>query len=222
MSLTKPLRRTLFAALLGAASIAAVVPPAAAQLTSVNKQIEKRVTADALAAAQRDLAQFVAYQGQRQGAISDFPLQITSMQELKHAKIAYGFAVHTIDPADLLAGRSNLRAMAKPVNQWRFVITINERPVGMATVERVNGRMETVAYGATVLAKDLDFAARLHGNADKSNLRFLRIYQARSDFLEVDSVDGRGRFAPLHSARESLSLNQGARAMSQPASPLLD
>lgn len=222
MSFTLPFRRTLLAALLGAAAATAVVPHAAAQVTSINKQIEKRVTADAMAAAQRDLAKFVAHQSQRQGSVSDFPLQITSLQELKHAKIAYGFAVHTIDPADLLAGRSNLRAMAKPVNQWRFVITINERPVGMATVERVQGRMETVAYGAAVLAKDLDFAAKQHGNADKSNLRFLRIYQARSDFLEVDSADGRGRFAPLHSARESLSLKQGAHAMSASATPLLD
>jgi hypothetical protein len=46
-----------------------------------------------------------------------------------------------------------------------------------------------------------------HGNADKSNLRFVRIFQARSDLIEVtDPRDGRTRYAPLHSARESLKL----------------
>ncbi|UUZ46708.1 hypothetical protein LP420_22785 [Massilia sp. B-10] len=61
-----------------------------------------------------------------------------------------------------------------------------------------------------MLSKDVDAMASFHGNADKSNLRFMRIYQARSDFLEVVGQDGRARFAPLHSARESLMLKQRA------------
>ena len=200
--------------MLAAAALSVAAPFAAAQAPS---------TADALKAAQRDFAQFAAHQMNRKGgSLADFPLQLNNFAELKNAKVGYGFAVHTIDPADLLAGRSTMRAMAKPMSQWRFVISANGRAIGLATVEKINGRYETVSYGGAVLAKDLDAAARQHGNADKSNLRLLRIYQARSDFLAVDSEDGRGRYAPLHSARESLMLQPSVNMMGKPVSKLLD
>ncbi|QYF95924.1 hypothetical protein KY495_05145 [Massilia sp. PAMC28688] len=215
------MRRTLLAVLLGGAALSCAVPGSAAQPTGAAKQADKHAAAEALAAAQRDFTQFAAFQLNQKGGLPDgFPLQVKDVQELKQAKVSYGFAVHTVDPADLLAGRGTMRAMAKPVNQFRFVITVRDRAVGLATVEKIKGRYETVAYGAAVLAKDLDLASRQHGNADKSNLRLLRIYQARSDFLEVDSEDGRGRFAPLHSARASLPLP--AAMLGQPSSRLLD
>ncbi|WGG49798.1 hypothetical protein [Rugamonas sp. DEMB1] len=42
-------------------------------------------------------------------------------------------------------------------------------------------------------------------------MRFVRVYQPQSDFLEVVSAeDAKTRFAPLHSARLSLLLTQKA------------
>jgi hypothetical protein len=194
-----------------------------AQAPMSSQQVEKGATAQAFAAAQRDFAQFALHQMNRKGvSLSDFPLQLNSMQELKDAKVSYGFAVHTVDPAELLAGRTTMRAMAKQMNQWRFVISVNDRAIGLATVEKIKGRYETVAYSGAVLAKDIDIAAKQFGNRDKSNLRLLRIYQARSDFLLVESDDGRGRFAPLHSARESLSMAPSINMMGKPVSKLLD
>ncbi|MES2317609.1 MAG: hypothetical protein V4631_08955 [Pseudomonadota bacterium] len=185
-------------------------PFVAAQAANEYK-LTSNASAAALAAAKRDFARFAAHQLQRRdGTPSDFPLDIKNLRDLKQATISYGFPVYTIDPPDLLGGRSTMRHMAKPVNQWRFVITLDQRAIGLATVEKNGGRYETVAYGAAVLAQDLDAAANYYGNADKSNLRFVRIYQARSDLLEVASMDGRGRFAPLHSARASLMLKQGS------------
>ena len=219
-------RHTLAAALLGAAGFALASSGAAAQTPAANavQQLPpQRALAEALAVARRDFAQFSAHQLQtRSGAPLDFPLDITDLQELKEAAVSYGFALYTVDPAELLAGRSTMQRMAKPTEQWRFVITLRDRPIGMATVERHNGRFETVAYGAAVLAKDLDALAGVHGNADKSNLRMLRIYQARSDLLEVVSADGQARFAPLHSARESLLLQQRMNKDGKPAGALLE
>lgn len=119
--------------------------------------------------------------------------------------------MRTIDPPELLAGRGTLQGMAYHTNPFRFVITLKERAIGLATVEKINGRYETVAYGGAVLARDLDALAAVHGNADNSNLRMLRICQARSDLLEVVGQDGRVRYAPLHSARASLLLAQRNR-----------
>ncbi|MQA23812.1 hypothetical protein GEV01_30270 [Rugamonas sp. FT103W] len=167
----------------------------------------------ASSAARRDFSQFVQFQVQNHAgsAPQGFPLDVADVQDLKDARIAYGFPVYTVDPTDLLAGRRELKAMAKPTGIWRFVVTLNEQPIGLATVEQVNGKWETVAYGATVLAKDLDAAMTAYGNADRSNVRVLRIYQAQSDFLEVSSAqNGAARFAPLHSARQSLLLQRKA------------
>jgi hypothetical protein len=219
-------RHTLAATLLGAAGFALATTCAAAQ-TPVGNAVQQlppqRAMADALAAARRDFAEFSTHQQQtRNGAPLDFPLDISDVQELKDAVVSYGFAQYTVDPSELLAGRSSMQRMAKPTEQWRFVITLRERPIGMATVERHNGRYETIAYGAAVLAKDVDALASFHGNADRSNLRLVRIYQARSDLLEVVSTDGQARFAPLHSARESLLLQQRSNKDGKQVSTLLD
>src|SRR5471030_2200207 len=165
----------------------------------------------AASAARRYFSQFVQYQVQNHAgsAPQGFPLEVADVQDLKDARIAYGFLVYTIDPADLLAGRREMKAMAKPTGVWRFVITLNEQPIGLSTVEQVNGKWETVAYGASVLAKDLDAAMGAYANADRSNVRVLRIYQAQSDFLEVSSAqNGAARYAPLHSARQALLLQR--------------
>lgn len=216
MQPVKPIRSTLLAIALGTATLALTASGAQAQNVNAQAQAQsqhslKRQSADALAAAQRDFAQFTTSQLQMRGgggSPSDFPLEISDLQDLKEAVISYGFPVYTVDPAELIAGRNTMQGMAKATAQWRFVITLHDRPIGMATVERNNGKYETVEYGASVLSKDVDAMAGFHGNAEKSNLRFVRIYQARSDFLEVVGQDGRARFAPLHSARESLMLKQ--------------
>lgn len=220
--------RTLLGALLCGASLALAGAPVQAQSNDVNgaiKAVPKRAAAAAQAAVQRDFAQFVAHQMQVRGAGTpvDFPLDINDMQDLKDATIGYGFPVYTIDPADLMAGRASMRQLAKATNQWRFVIMLNRRPIGMATVELNDGRYETVAYGAAVLAKDVDASMGYYGDAEKTNVRFVRIYQARSDLLEVvGREDGQVRYAPLHSARESLLLQQRSVKEGKAAETLLD
>jgi hypothetical protein len=206
-------RRTVLAALLIGACLAGA--PAFAQRDADN----------ALAAARRDFSQFTAHQlTVRPGSAPlDFPLEVSDMQDLSQATIGPGFQIYTVDAQELMAGRGDLQAMAKPTGQWRFIISLHGKPIGMATVENVNGQFSTVAYGASVLAKDTDAAMAYYGNSARSNLRFLRIYQARADFLEVSGqADGRPRYAALHSARESLLMEQRAAKQGEPAAQLLD
>jgi hypothetical protein len=174
----------------------------------------------AFAAAQRDLSQFINHQLQRGSAPEGFPFDVQDLRMLKDARIGYGFPVYTIDPDQLLNGRGKMKSMARHANQWRFVVLLGERPIGLATVERQQGRFETVAYGGAVLSRDLDALAGVHGNADRSNLRLLRIYQARADLLEVETAGGT-RFAPLYSARASLPL-QRADAFGRPTAVLAE
>lgn len=168
----------------------------------------KRVTV----AAKRNFAEFVQHTQlvHSDSLPNDYPLDISDAQDLKEAVIAYGFPVYTIDPNDILTSGIDLSRVAKPTGEWRFVITSNGRPIGLATLELVNGLWETVAYGAATLSKDIDAMMSFHANADHSNIRFIRVFQAQSDFLEVVSAsDAKARFVPLYSARESLLLNVG-------------
>jgi hypothetical protein len=163
------------------------------------------------AAAQRDFAQFVQFNIQQHAGSSPpgFPLDVTDVHDLEDAKLAYGFPIYTVKPNDILAGRGDLHSMAQATGEWRFVITVHETPIGMATLKQVDGRWKITSYGAAVLAKDVDAVLALHANAERSNVRFVRIYQAESDFLEVVSPqDAHARFAPLHSARQSLLMQQ--------------
>ncbi len=207
-------RRTLALSMVAAAlSLLACAPLQAQTLQAVNSVAAAGKLQLARQAAQRDLRQFIEHHMQTKSgsAPAEFPLEVNDVQDLRDAKIEYGFQVHTVDPTELLASRSPLRNMIKPTAQWRFVIALNGKPIGLATVEEQNGRYDTVAYGAAVLAKDVDATAAVHGNSERSNLRFVRVYQAQSDFLEVVSAkDGQARYAPLHSARESLLMQQRA------------
>jgi len=179
----------------------------------------------ATAAAARDLATF-AQRYLQNGAGSmppHFPLAVTDVKELGHARIGYGFQVYTLDPADVIAGRSDVGRMARPTGDWRFVIDVNGRPIGLATVRQERGQWETVSYGGAALAREIATVAARHGNASRSNLRFIRVFQAQSDFIEVTSdADFRVRFAPLQSARQSLALRQYSPSVNGSADSLID
>lgn len=202
---------------------------AQANAAQTPQQLQQTEGSAASAAATRGFAEFVQNQVQAHaGTLPDgFPLDVTDVQDLQEARIAYGFPVYTVDPKDILAPRSNFSATARPTGVWRFLISRDSRPIGLATVEKLNGTWQTTSYGGAGLSKDVDALMQFHGNANRSNLRFIRIFQARSDFLEVASGNGTApRFAPLQSAREALLLQQRTRksgaAVDNSASGLLD
>ncbi len=197
--------RVLAALLIGGASLASIAAQAQQPVVPLSEANARGAMGQARAAAQRDFQQFVIQQSRGGAGSGEMVLDVANAGELAGARVAYGFPVYTVDPAELLAGRRSMRSLTSPTGQYRFVILRGERPIGMATVEKVNGKYETVAYGAAVLAKDVDASMRTHGNPERSNVRFIRVYQARSDMLEVSGGGGL-RYAPLHSARASLNM----------------
>ena len=110
------------------------------------------------------------------------------------------------------------------ISRMRLLAAVAREPCLRGRVQRIveqhGGRYQTVAYGAAVLSRDLDALVAAHGNADRSNLRLLRIYQAGSDLLEVETAGGT-RYAPLYSARASLPL-QRTDAFGRPSAALAD
>ncbi len=193
----------LCAALMAVQSVSA--SPAGGMAAMAAQRYEDR--SQALAAAKRGLADYQQRKQQYYAGLlpSHMALEVSDLQELSQARIGQGFEVHAIDPRDLAAGRTSLGGMAAPSGAWRFVVQVDDRAVGLVTVQRVDGRWQAVSFGGAGLARELEALRRAHGNADGSNLRFIRVYQARSDLLEVvSSSDGRARYATLQSARDAL------------------
>jgi len=201
----------LSALVLGAALGTAA--PAGARPADENPFLRQNQQQQAAAAARTGLAQLTRrYLAEQDGRPRPLPFELASVQDLTRAAVGQGFEVHTVDPADVLAGRSDVAGMVRPTGEWRFVVSVDERPVGLVTVRQAGGRWEAVSFGAAELSKEVSGLMARHGNAQRSNLRFVRVLQARSDFLEVTSEKDFGkRYAPLKSARQSLSLRQGGR-----------
>ena len=158
-------------------------------------------------AAQQGLAEY--QQGKLQAyaglAPDNMAFDVSSMEELLQARIGHGFEIHTIKPQDVAGGRTDLSGMATPTGSWRFVVQVGDKPIGLVTVELMDGRWQAVSFGGAGLAREYEAVRVAHGNSDGSNLRFIRVYQAQSDLLEVISTnDGKARFAAMKSAQESL------------------
>ncbi|OHX13236.1 hypothetical protein BI347_06750 [Chromobacterium sphagni] len=187
------------ATLAGGPATAQAVPSAAAQQVAAQER-------DAAAAASRGLAQFARQTLQDFGGRlpEGFPLDVARAGDLAAARVGPGFPLYSVDPQKLLTGGDISQLMA-PTGSWRFVIYLQQRPLGLVTVERVAGRWEAVAYGAAGLAKSLESLQAAYGNAARSNTRFVRVYQAQADFLEVTPAGGgKPRFAALNPAYQPL------------------
>lgn len=204
-------KKTLLATLMVGIGAALASMPVLAQPNASALAVTPEQASMVRTAAQHDFAQFVQFNvhGRTGASPAGFPLDVADVHDLEDAKLAYGFPIYTVKPNDILSGSGDLHSMAQPTGEWRFVITVHQTPVGMATLQQVKGNWKITSYGGAVLAKDVDAVSALYANTERSNMRFLRIYQAQSDFLEVaSSQDAHAQYAPLQSARQSLLLQQ--------------
>ncbi|AAQ61055.1 hypothetical protein [Chromobacterium violaceum] len=176
--------------------------PASAQPLPVSYAIQEQGIAGA---ARQGLAEFAKQNQAEHGArLPDgFPLALADGRELASLQLGRGFPVYTVDPQRLLAAEADLSRLMTPTGSWRFVVLSGARPVGLVTVEKMDGRWQAISFGAAELARNVEAAQAGHGQT-----RFLRVYQAQTDFLEVAPAGGKPRFAALMSARERLSLQQ--------------
>ncbi|ERE00276.1 hypothetical protein [Pseudogulbenkiania ferrooxidans] len=191
----------ILAAALGLAAITAGA--VFAQPLFASGVVQERGIADA---ARQGLAGFVKQNLAEYGVrLPDgFPLSVADGRELASLRLGRGFPVYSVNPQRLLAADADLSGLMAPTGSWRFVALSGSRPVGLVTVEKVEGRWQAIAFGAAELAKNVEAAQAGHAG----QTRFLRVYQAQSDFLEVAQADGKPRFAALMSARETLSLKK--------------
>lgn len=119
------------------------------------------------------------------------------------------FQVHTVKPDELLQApetQGSFSGLIRSTPIWRVVVMVNGEPNSLLTVEKRKGRWTAVAWGGKELAKEL-YSLRKEWPAPKFKLRFIRIYQARADVIEVlDRTGKKEGYVPLVSARIALNL----------------
>lgn len=202
---------------LGLAAAMALALPAAAQPPKAGARIELRDQSSRTlrAAAEAGLRRMTFDLGQglpANGKLpADFPIAVSSFAELRQVTLGVGFEVNTVDPTALLYAKqtADIARMAKGSGVWKFVILSKGQPVGLLEMNNVNGKWQAVGAGSSKLAQNVHAAAAL--SVDGS-FRFVRIYQATSDLMEVRGRDSASRFVPLQSARQSLSLSSAKLA----------
>jgi len=194
--------------------VAQAQPLGAAAAAAFNAQ-DHSDRAGAQVAAEQGLAEYVKRKQQHGGqAASAFDL--AQPQDLARARIAGGFEVHTIAPQDVVAGRGELRQMVQPSGIWRFFVRLGGKPVGLVTVQRMDGNWRAVSFGGAGLAQELAEVMAEHAGVGADRLRFIRVHQAQADMLEVVSpTDLQARYALLGSARSALASEAPAGTAAQ-------
>lgn len=122
-----------------------------------------------------------------------------------NVKLGMGFQVHTVNPLTLIEEKgSTLQALVFPKDMWRFFVLENGKLTGLLMVVKVDQEWKAVSFGGAELAMEVDTITK---SWKGHSFRFIRIYQATSDFMEIKSSQKTLGFAPLKSARISLGID---------------
>ena len=191
----------LLAAALIAAGAQAGPPPASTFAEDVFEQQDQR------AAAEDGLREWIDNFSLSGAAVdSHFMFDVGTLDELKSVRLGQGFALEVLDAAALLEGASASAAL-RDSGQWRYVVLLGERAVGLVDVRKTGRHYAVTALGAKDLADRIATALQAHPG---KRARFVRSYELTADFLRLEDADGAAthsgaaataRFVPLYAER---------------------
>ncbi len=139
--------------------------------------------------------------------IVEFPFAVPGQTGLVNAKLQNGFQVYTVSPAELMES-SHISSIIVPTGMWRFVVVSNDQPAALITVQQVNGQWTAVSMGGAALAVEMSKVMEKWSKTDGYTHRFVRIYKARADFVEISRASDTHEpgFVPLTSSRVALGI----------------
>jgi len=135
----------------------------------------------------------------------------SSQADVAGAELGVAFQVFTIRPDKILSydpSISDLSSMIVPTNQWQFLIISQGKPKSLLTVDFFEGQWTAVSIGASGLAMQLSKITEAWPASDGYSCKLIKVYQAKSDLLEIlrgDTVIG---VVPLFSARIALGFEK--------------
>jgi len=145
------------------------------------------------------------FQAAREG-VSNSAFGLSTQASLDGFTVNHGFQVYTIPPLPLLKG-SRLSSLLTPSGLWRFVVVKEGQPMSLITVAELNGQWKAVSIGGARLASEIDKVMERWPESQGYNHRFVRVYQARADFIEISSNGRTVGFVPLTASRLSFGMS---------------
>lgn len=135
-------------------------------------------------------------------------LGLSGRQDISAATVGEGFQVFVLDPGLLQsnAQSQDFRQAIKPTNSWEFVIEGSENAKAVMKIDNVEGKFTAVSIGSSGMARQLARIAEVWPTSSNYSHKIVRIYQAKSDFVELSQGDILLGFIPLISARIAMGL----------------
>ncbi|MCK4766604.1 MAG: hypothetical protein KAW12_30710 [Candidatus Aminicenantes bacterium] len=132
--------------------------------------------------------------------------QLAKPAALDNTGLFYGFQVYTVDPEEFVHV-SSLDGILKPTGLWRFVLAKDNQPLSLLTVARVEDSWTAVSIGAAQLAAEVKSVIERWPAEAGYDFRFIRIYQARCDFIQVSKDNRTVGLIPLAASRQTLKMD---------------
>ncbi len=130
--------------------------------------------------------------------------------EVNRATLGEGFQIYTVPPQTLLSGQSfqNFESIAVPTKAWQFLIRSGRDAKAFLRVDYINGQWQAVSLGSSGLAVQMDSIVKTWPPSAAYKLKFIRIYQAKSDFVEISSPEKIIGTIPMTSARVAMKMSR--------------
>jgi hypothetical protein len=110
-----------------------------------------------------------------------------SQSEIDGAYAGEGFQVFTISPDRLLGNNDSLDMpdLITPTNLWQFLVRSTDGAKALLTVDTMKGVWTPVSIGSAGLARELGMVLEKWPASQGYRYRLIRVYQAKSDFIEL-------------------------------------
>jgi hypothetical protein len=141
------------------------------------------------------------------GDLADYGF--VSQDEFAQATLGEPLRVYTIAPDKILnyTPGMELVSLVTPTNIWYFPVFCFGEARTLLTVDLMNGKWRAVAIGSFGLARQLERLRSHWPQSDGYEHKFVRVFQAQSDFLLV--LKGASvKLSPLDSAASALGMEK--------------
>lgn len=121
------------------------------------------------------------------------------------------FQIFTIPSEELLSFPENspdFSSLVVPTNVWQFLVLNNGQARAILTVDWMNNQWAAVAIGASGLAAQLGKIIEAYPPAQGYTDRFVRLFRAKSDFMEISQQGTVLGIIPFISARVAMRLDR--------------
>lgn len=123
----------------------------------------------------------------RQADVRLHNLGFESQADIDSAELGEGFQIFTIDPNKLLdeSASQDVQDLVIPTSEWLFLVQAGGKANSLLKVSFLDGKWTHVGIGSSRLAKELSGFLAAWPASSGYQYRFIRVYQAASDFIEL-------------------------------------